>query len=201
MMASAAVICLVLGVICGQADGSGAVSGFFGANAHIILYILMFFVGISVGANRTVFSKIRQYHVKIFIIPAGIVAGSVAAGALCAPLLGLEWGQSMAVTSSLGWYSLSGVMITELGGAEMGAVAFMSSLMREILSFLLIPFIARYLNAYTTIAPAAATSEDTTLPAILKYGGAETAVMAVFNGVFCSALVPVLIRFFMGLGF
>ena len=200
MMAIAAVMCLIFGVICGLTDDSGIISGFFAAKADIILCVLMFLVGISVGANRTVFYKIREYHIKIFIIPLGIVVGTIFAGALCAPILNLKWGESMAAASALGWYSLSGVMITELGGAELGAVAFMSSLMREIFSFLLIPFIARYLNVYTTIAPAAATSEDTTLPMILKYGGAETAVMAVFNGVFCSALVPVLIRFFMGIG-
>lgn len=201
MMAAMAVFCLVAGIICGQLDSSGMVIGFFSESADFILYALMFFVGISVGANRSVFAKIRQYHLKILIIPLGIIFASVVAGAFCAPLLGLEYGHSMAVSSALGWYSLSGVMITELGSADMGATAFLSSLLREILSFAAIPLIAKYLNPYTTIAPAAATSEDTTLPAILKYGGAETAVMAVFNGVLCSAAVPFLIEFFMSLGF
>ena len=201
MMAVTAVLCLVAGIVCGQLDNSALLLDFFSKSADYILYTLMFFVGISVGANRKVFSKIQQYHVKIFIIPFGIIVASIVAGAFCAAVLGLKYGESMAVSSALGWYSLSGVMITELGNADMGATAFLSSLFREILSFLAIPFIAKYLNAYTTIAPAAATSEDTTLPAILKYGGAETVLMAVFNGVLCSAAVPILIKFFMGLEF
>ena len=49
---------------------------------------------------------------------------------------------------------------------------------------------------YAAIAPAAATSEDTTLAMLIKYTNEEVVVMAVFNGVLCSAMVPILIRFF-----
>ncbi|MEG0319096.1 MAG: LysO family transporter, partial [Niameybacter sp.] len=66
----------------------------------------------------------------------------------------------------------------------------------EILSFMLIPVIAKYCNHYTAIAPAAATSEDTTLPVLIKYTSEEVVVMAVINGVVCSMMVPILINFF-----
>ena len=62
-------------------------------------------------------------------------------------------------------------------------------------SYTHLPVLARRLNFYTAIAPAAATSEDTTLPMLVRYTSEEVVVMAVFNGVICSALVPVLIRF------
>ena len=68
--------------------------------------------------------------------------------------------------------------------------------MREIGSFFAIPLIARHLNSYTCIAPAAATSEDTTLPMLVRYTSEETVVFAVLNGILCSALVPVLISLF-----
>lgn len=51
------------------------------------------------------------------------------------------------------------------------------------------------LNYYTCIAPAGATSEDTTLPMMIRYTNEETVVLSVFNGVICSALVPFLISF------
>ena len=46
-------------------------------NTDGVLYALMFFVGISIGMHRGILSKIREYHIKIFIIPAGIIAGSI----------------------------------------------------------------------------------------------------------------------------
>ena len=65
--------------------------------------------------------------------------------------------------------------------------------MREIGAFFMIPYISRHFNACTCIAPAAATSEDTTLPMLIRYTNEETVVLSVFNGIICSAAVPVLI--------
>ena len=65
--------------------------------------------------------------------------------------------------------------------------------MKRIFSFVLIPLIATRFGPYTAIAPAAATSEDTTLPILMKYTSEEVAVVAVLNGVICSIAVPILI--------
>ena len=43
------------------------------SNKDMILYLLMFLVGISIGFNRGIVSKIKEYHIKIFVIPLGIV--------------------------------------------------------------------------------------------------------------------------------
>lgn len=80
-----------------------------------------------------------------------------------------------------GWYSLAGVTISNLATAEAGSIAFMSNLMREMFSFVIIPFLAVHFNYYTCIAPAGATSEDTTLPLMLKYTNEETVVLSVFK--------------------
>lgn len=190
-----AVFALVAGVFCGKYVFTDAIIQFFSQYSDIVLYILMFSVGISVGMNKSVFGKIRQYHIKIFLIPIGIITGTIVGGALCSILLGDGIGDSMAIVSGLGWYSLSGVLVTSMINAQMGSIAFLSSLLREIISFLTIPWIAKHLNHYAAIAPAAATSEDTTLPVIMKYTSEEVAVLAVFNGVFCSLMVPVLTKF------
>lgn len=162
-------------------------------NTNIILYLLMFSVGISIGMQRGIFSKIKEYHIKIFIIPIGTILGSLLGGVICALLLNMPIGYGTAITSGLGWYSLAGVTIGNLVSAEMGSIAFMSNLMREMFSFLIIPFLAVHLNYYTCIASAGATSEDTTLPLMLKYTNEETVVLSVFHGVICSLMVPVLI--------
>ena len=193
-MVIAAIVSLILGVVCGQWLFSPDLVSLFGPISEYTLYILMFAVGISVGANKQVFRRLRQYHVKILIIPAGIVVGPVLAGFLCYLIVDMPLRDCLAVVCGLGWYSLSGVLLTNLAGATLGTMAFFSNLLREILSFLTIPFIAKHLNHYTAIAPAAATSEDTTLPLLMRCTSEDVAVMAVVNGVVCSALVPVILN-------
>lgn len=195
MMVVLALAALILGMIAGLFLPDFSLLDFISEHTQIVLYLLMCSVGISVSQNKAVFRNIRIYHVKIFLIPLGIVLGTLVGGAVYALLSGTDMGESLAVVSGLGWYSLSGILVAELYTAQLGSIAFLSNLMREMLSFCLIPVLARRLNFYTAIAPAAATSEDTTLPMLVRYTSEEVVVMAVFNGVICSALVPVLIRF------
>ena len=53
------------------------------AHSDWILWVLMFSVGISVGFHRGLLSRLCQYHVKILVIPLGIILGSLAGGVLC----------------------------------------------------------------------------------------------------------------------
>lgn len=192
-----AIISLLLGVSCGYFFNGYSMITNLTNNTNYILAILMFAVGISIGLNKQVFKKIKEYHLKIFIIPFGTIVGSLAGGALSSILLSMPLTEGMAVASGMGWYSLSGVMITNLASSRLGTIAFISSLLREILSFLSIPLLVRTLNVYAAIAPAGATSEDTTLPMLIKYTNEEVVVLAIFHGVICSFMVPILIRFFL----
>jgi len=193
MMVLLTIAALVLGVAYGLGGLQWPVVDFLTSHTDAVLYLLMFSVGISVGMYRGLAAKIRQYHLRIFLIPAGIMLGSVAGGVLCALLLHMPWNYGAAIAGGMGWYSLAGATIGRLAGAEMGSVAFLSNLMREIFSYLIIPCIALKLNYYTSIAPAGATSEDTTLPMMLKYTNEETVVLSVLNGMICSLFVPVII--------
>lgn len=195
-MIIAVIISLIVGIVCGQWILGGESIQMFSGLADIALVVLMFAVGISVGANKEVFSKLKKYNLKILIIPFGIILGSIIGGIVCAMLMGMSLNESVAITSGLGWYSLSGVLLTDLAGADVGTVAFLANLFREILAFMMIPFVAKYFNHYTAIAPAAATSEDTTLPILIKYTSEDVVVMAVINGVVCSVMVPILTNLF-----
>ena len=64
-------------------------------NTDGVLYALMFFVGISIGMHRGILSKIREYHIKIFIIPAGIIAGSIVGGSSVPASLKFRWGREL----------------------------------------------------------------------------------------------------------
>lgn len=187
------VLALVFGVLYGISGADSVLIFVLSQNTNLILYALMFSVGISVGMQKGIFGKIKEYHIRVFIIPAGIILGSVLGGGLCSLIFRMPVEYGTAIASGMGWYSLAGASIGRLGGAELGSIAFLSNLMREIFSFVLIPLIALKLNYYTCIAPAGATSEDTTLPVMLKYTNEETVVLSVLNGMICSFFVPILI--------
>lgn len=195
-MVIAAILALVLGAAAAQWLFTPEISELFFDIADYSLYLLMLSVGISVGMNKLILRKLREYNLTILLIPFGITVGSILGGAVCAMILKMPWNTSVAISSGMGWYSLSGVLLTDLAGAEAGAIAFLSNLLREIFSFLLIPLIVKYCNPYTAIAPAGATSEDTTLPMMIRYTGEDVVVISVLNGILCSALVPILIPFF-----
>lgn len=194
-----AILALVAGVLCGSLNIHNFFLEFLISHKDIVLYLLMFSVGISIGLHKGILQKIKQYHVKIFIIPIGTIIGTLIGGIILSFITKYSLGESTAIASGLGWYSLAGVTLSNLGNAQIGSIAFLSNLMRELFSFFSIPFVARHFNYYSCIALAAATSEDTTLPMMMKYTNEETVVLSVINGVVCSAVVPVLIPFCMRL--
>ena len=195
-MIGMAVGALALGVAYGLSGLALVPVDALAEHSDLVLYALMACVGVSVGGSRGLLGKLRQYHVRVLVIPAGIVAGSVLGGLACAPLAGMSLPEGAAVASGLGWYSLAGVMMTDIAGAQVGSITFLANLLRELVSFFSIPWIARHLNYPTCIAPAGATSEDTTLPMLIRCTNGETVVLSVINGVICSTLVPVLIEAF-----
>lgn len=190
-----AIVSLVLGVIGGNIV-SEATASLFSQISVYILYILMFSVGIGVGSNKSIFKKLKAYNLKILLVPIGVIAGSIIGGIISGLILKIPLNHSTSVSSAMGWYSLSGVLIADLAGADVGALAFLSNLAREFLSYLLIPFIAKYLNSYSAIACAGATSMDTALPIIIKYTKSELIFVSIISGVICSAFVPILIPIF-----
>lgn len=194
-MIIAAILCLVLGVVCGQLFFPPKTVEFFSELEGYALILLMFSVGIGVGENKLLFRKLGEYHVKVLVIPFGIVLGSLLGGLAGSIVLNMPLRESLCISAGMGWYSLSGILLTDLISPEIGTIAFLSNILREILTFLLIPLLAKYLNGYTAIAPAGATSSDTSLSVLMKYTNEEVAMLGVINGVLCTAVIPILIQF------
>lgn len=128
------------------------------------------------------------------LIPFGVALGSLCGGVVTAFLLSLPAKEGLAISAGLGWYSLSGVLITEAGNPVGGTIAFLANVFREMLTFVIVPFVASHLNYYSAIAPAGATSMDTTLGIISKNTNGTIAVLAFVNGIVCTLLVPLWCR-------
>lgn len=165
----------------------------------IVLSLLLFFVGIDIGQNKHIFKDLKKHGALIVVIPFSIVVGSFVGGLVSAKVLGMPMNIGTSISAGYGWYSLSGIMLTKLHGPDIGTIAFLTNVIREVFAILSIPFIAKYLNKYTAIAPAGAASMDSVLPVIANYTSEEVAVISFANGVILSSLVPILVPFFYSL--
>ncbi len=170
-----------------------------GSFTEYALYLLLFFVGIDIGHNKHIFKDLKKHGYFLLIVPFSIVAGSLLGGYITGYIIHMPSNLSLSISAGFGWYSLSGIMLTQLHSAEIGTIAFLTNVMRELIAIVSIPLLAKYLNHYTAIAPAGATSMDTTLPIISRATAPEIVVIAFVNGALLSTLVPVLVPFLYGL--
>ncbi|WP_319371464.1 lysine exporter LysO family protein [uncultured Ilyobacter sp.] len=185
----------------------GIISGIFFKNPLIIknadhlidigLCLLLLFVGIEMGKNRNIFTELQKTGYKILILPIAIVAGTLTGAVLASFVTDLTIAESSAVGAGLGWYSLSAIELSKYS-SELGSIAFLSNVFREVSALLFIPFISKYIGPHETIAAAGATSMDTLLPVITKSTSSNTAIISFFTGVILSSLVPLLVPLIIG---
>jgi uncharacterized membrane protein YbjE (DUF340 family) len=157
------------------------------------LGVLLFGIGIEIGYNRRAWRELRRLGPRVLGLPLAVAVGSIA-GALGAGWgLGLPLNQASAIGAGFGWYSLSGVLLAQLAGASVGALAFLANVLRELLAVLTMPLLARYLGRAAAVAAGGATSMDSTLPVVVRAAGDEAALLAFTSGAVLTALVPVLV--------
>ena len=74
------------------------------------------------------------------IVAVVVAAGSsLFGGVINALILGLPIKTGLAMASGFGWYSLSGILMTESYGPVIGSATFFNDLARELLAIMLIP--------------------------------------------------------------
>lgn len=191
-------IALVLGIVSGLFIIPDAVYENTGLLMDIGLCLLLFSVGIDLGSNKEIFKNLKNVGFKILIVPGLTIIGSLAGGIVCSFIFDIDLFGSLAIASGLSWYTLSAIIITPIS-PELGTVAFLSNVFREVIAFVAIPFIAKHVGYLETIAAGAAISMDTGLPMITKNTNQEVAVISFISGVILSLAVTVLVPIFVGL--
>lgn len=162
--------------------------------SNYILPIMMFFVGIGIGGDiKSLYVPIKKYKIKIILIPLATIFGSIIITALISPLFDITTKETIAIGSGFGYYSLSAIFLNKLAGYEIGMMALISNMTREITALLFIPILARYCGKLAPISAAGATSIDTTLPIIAKSCGEQFIVISIFHGILVDISVPVII--------
>ncbi|RCW45038.1 MULTISPECIES: lysine exporter LysO family protein [unclassified Halanaerobium] len=186
---------VILGILAGYFWLSEAFYVLIEPVTNYSLAVLLFGVGIDIGASREVINDLKLMGWQILLIPVIIAVGSLVGSVLTGLLMGYPGNQAAAVGAGFGWYSLSGVLLSELHSAQLGSVAFLSNVFRELLTVLILPFVAKYFGRMATIAPGGATTMDVTLPLVKQSGGEAVVIPAFISGVVLTALVPLLVPF------
>lgn len=184
--------CLLLGVAAGHFFGSAPLGAHCSDGVTILLYAMLFFVGLDLGSRDGIRRTLKEVGLDVLALPALVVVGSLLGAWIAGLALGMVGWQGAAVGAGFGWYSLSGVLLGRYDAA-LGAVAFLSNIIREVLALLLIPFFSRVIHPWAGIAAGGATSMDTTLPVIVKASGTNYAIQSFLSGVILSAMVPFVI--------
>lgn len=159
---------------------------------------LVFLTGLEI-ARSNAWSRMRELGPVALTVPLLIGVGSIVGALIAGSFFGLKAGQSMAVGAGFGWYSLSGVLISRIGGPGIGAIAFMSNLFREALTFAIVPFTPGLRVRLLGVALGGATTMDSTLPLISRFSGPEVSIIAFISGVILTLVAPLLIPLFINL--
>ena len=160
----------------------------------------MFFVGISIGNDTKTLKSFRSVNPRLMMLPVMTVFGTLAGTAAASALLPhRHLFVCLAIGSGFGYYSLSSIFITQYKGAELGTIALLANILREILTLLCAPLLAKYFGKLAPISMGGATTMDTTLPIITRTSGQDFIIVSIFHGFCVDFSVPFLVTFFCSL--
>lgn len=164
------------------------------------LDVMIFIAGIEIGSNRGILKRICNLHSALLAlaIPLAVACGSICGALLLGHIAGLSAYDSLLVGGGLGWYSFSSVVISAMYSTEIGTVAFLANMMREISGFFLIPLLVR-VHKFLALAPSGAATMDSGLPVVIKYTNLHVGMYSFINGLVLTLIVPVLISWLLSL--
>ena len=161
------------------------------------LVLLLLFIGCQLRNSGMQLREIllNSWGIKIALV---MMTSSWIGGLVAALLLDIPLSNGLALASGFGWYSLSGILITDGLSPVFGGAAFIIDLGRELVAILIIPSLIR-LYPSTAIGYAGATAMDFTLPMIQKSGGNGYVPLAIVSGFILSLASPLFISLFLAL--
>ena len=180
-----------------------------GALSLVVLYALMFQVGVGIGSDSRLKEILRSITPRTIIVPCATIVGTIVASFLVSFALA-RWSSAevMAVGCGFGYYSLSSILVSSLkeahiglqAAAELGTITLMANVFRELMTLLLAPFMVRWFSPLGPICAGGATTIDVTLPVITRFSGRDWLFVSILHGVVVDFSVPFLVPFFCSLG-
>ena len=184
---------ILLGILVTQSDLQIAF------NSWYLLLIFIFLIGIELAFTQFDRSWLSW---KVLLVPTAAFVGSCLAAIVNYLILSNHFNlnEIMALAQGYGWYSMSGILFTELHSARLGGIALLTDLFREIFAILLM-YCLGWRFPRSAISSAGATSMDVTLAMVKQSCGTHYVPHAMMSGLILSLLAPLLISLFLNLKF
>ena len=155
-----------------------------------VLWLLMGLVGLSIGSDRRMGEILRTLRPRVLLLPLATTVGTFAGVAAASLFLAYSLADCLAVGAGFAYYSLSSIFITQYKGAELGTVALLSNILREILTLVGTPLLVRLLGPLAPISCGGASTMDTTLPIIARYAGRDWIFVSIVHAMILDFSVP-----------
>ena len=198
----------VLGLFVGR---SGCLPSWFMSSqtSFVALCALLLFVGMGIGLNPNMMRDIKSLSPRLALLPLVTILGSwmgavvayvVMSSDLCTLFQQRSLTSCLAVDSGFAYYSLSSIFITEFRGAELGTIALLANIVREMITLLLAPMLAKRFGPLAPITAGGATTMDTTLPIIAQASGQKYVALSIYHGFVTDFSVPFLVTMWCTIG-
>lgn len=162
--------------------------------SFVALCGLLLFVGLGIGLNPEMKKEVRSLSPRMALLPVVTIIGSWLGALLIWTVLHRTLSDCMAINSGFAYYSLSSIFITEYRGAELGTIALLANIIREMLTLLGAPLMARWFGPLAPISAGGATTMDTTLPILSQTVGQRYIALSIYHGFVVDFTVPFLVR-------
>lgn len=186
------------GMLAGRFLIPPALSAHCGTVINIGLYLILFLVGLDMGRQGGVLADIRAAGLQVLLVPLAVAAGTLACAMLAGLFLPMGVKDAAAAASGFGWYSLAPTLLAPYS-LSVSAVAFLSNVLREVLSIIAVPLVARYVGYVECVALPGAAAMDTVLPVVVGATHERITIYSFASGVVLSLAVPVLVPAIVGL--
>ena len=161
--------------------------------SFVALCGLLLFVGLGIGLNPEMKKEVRSLSPRMVLLPVVTIIGSWLGALLIWTVLHRTLSDCMAINSGFAYYSLSSIFITEYRGAELGTIALLANIIREMLTLLGAPLMARWFGPLAPISAGGATTMDTTLPILSQTVGQRYIALSIYHGFVVDFTVPFLV--------
>ncbi|WP_222985519.1 lysine exporter LysO family protein [Psittacicella gerlachiana] len=192
---------LILSVILGVIVGAICVYynytvdyNFIDIASNVALLILIFIVGLQLGSAKYRLKDVLL-NKEAIIISLLFTFSCLLGGVIISFFVNMDLPKVLALSSGMGWYSLTSVIITNAYGALDGSLVFFVDIARELLALILVPILMKNFRC-TAITFPGATSLDCSLPIIQKSGGTGVVGLAISFGFLANLYVPILLILF-----
>ena len=161
--------------------------------SFVALCGLLLFVGLGIGLNPEMKKEVRSLSPRMALLPVVTIIGSWLGALLIWTVLHRTLSDCMAINSGFAYYSLSSIFITEYRGAELGTIALLANIIREMLTLLGAPLMAHWFGPLAPISAGGATTMDTTLPILSQTVGQRYIALSIYHGFVVDFTVPFLV--------